>query len=216
MAYPKQLELEHPLLIVIAKLGGEAKPTDIYTKVAEYFSQLTEDDLKRKMESSPSTYMWHSKVQWARQALINKGHLDGSIRGIWKITEAGRARAKRLYNIVEVRRVLHEDSSVIDSTNNANEKIDTSANVTLSDLLDNNVDAVKTRILDELKSLTPDAFENFCRLLFETLGYDNVVVTERGADGGIDGYGNFRQGVVHIKSAFQSKEVRTGIYKGET
>jgi len=92
MAYPKQSELELPLLSVIARLGGDTKPKDTYAKVAEFFPQLTEDDLKRKMESSPSIYTWHNKVQWVRQVLINKGQLDGSVRGILKITEEGRAR----------------------------------------------------------------------------------------------------------------------------
>jgi restriction system protein len=35
--------------------------------------------------------------------------------------------------------------------------------------------------------------------------YRNVSVTKRSGDGGIDGYGDFQQGVVSIKSAFQAK-----------
>ena len=41
--------------------------------------------------------------------------------------------------------------------------------------------------------------------LLQQLGYRDVTVTKRSNDGGIDGYGNFQQGVASIKSAFQAK-----------
>ena len=41
--------------------------------------------------------------------------------------------------------------------------------------------------------------------LLQQLGYRNVTVTRRGSDGGVDGFGDFRQGAVSIKSAFQAK-----------
>jgi len=41
--------------------------------------------------------------------------------------------------------------------------------------------------------------------LLQQLGYRNVVVTDRTRDGGIDGFGDFKQGAVNIKSAFQAK-----------
>jgi len=198
MAYPKQSELELPLLSVIAELGGEAKPKDTYDRVAQYFPQLTEDDLVRKVEKFPAINKWQNKVQRARRALIKLGQVDGSVRGIWKITDQGRAR-------------LEDSTTAPKSKDITSHPAKVYADVTLSDLLDSNLDAVKSRIIDELKSLTPDAFENFCRLLLETLGYDNVVVTRKVADGGIDGYGDFRQGVVHIKSAFQAKKWNDGV-----
>ena len=40
------------------------------------------------------------------------------------------------------------------------------------------------------------------------LGYEQLQVTNRGADRGIDGFGLFRQGVVTIRSAFQAKRWR--------
>lgn len=40
------------------------------------------------------------------------------------------------------------------------------------------------------------------------LGYEQLQVTKRGPDRGIDGFGLFRQGVVTIRSAFQAKRWR--------
>ena len=79
------------------------------------------------------------------------------------------------------------------------------ASVGLRDLANESRDEAKSRLLTELKNLTPTGFEHFCLELLQQLGYRSVAVTRRGADGGIDGYGDFRQGAVSIKSAFQAK-----------
>ena len=75
--------------------------------------------------------------------------------------------------------------------------------LSLRDLANRSRDEAKSRLLTELKALSPTAFEHFCKVLLQQLGYREVNVTKRSGDGGIDGYGNFQQGVVAIKSAFQ-------------
>jgi restriction system protein len=49
--------------------------------------------LAERLPSSPSTFRWHNLVQWSRQKLVEKGEIDGSTRGVWKLTPRGRARA---------------------------------------------------------------------------------------------------------------------------
>ena len=46
---------------------------------------------------------------------------------------------------------------------------------------------------------------NFCSALLQQLGFQSLTVTRRSGDGGIDGHGDFRQGAVSLKSAFQAK-----------
>jgi restriction system protein len=190
MAYPKQHAIEVPLLKAIRDLGGEVKPKQVYPIVAQAFPDLTEDDLSEKLPSSPSTFKWHNLVQWARQSLVEKHQIDGSTRGIWAITDAG------------ISRLSGADSSTPADT--PSDLFPAPAS-TLKDLVYENEEQVKDRILTELKGLTPTGFEHFCLTLLQELGYDEIAVTGRGADKGIDGYGNFRQGVVTIKSAFQAK-----------
>lgn len=79
------------------------------------------------------------------------------------------------------------------------------AAVDLRDLANRSRDDAKSRLLAELKGLTVTGFEHFCRELLQQLGFGSVVVTRRSGDGGIDGYGDFRQCAVSIKSAFQAK-----------
>ena len=93
MSFPKQREIELPLLGVVEHLGGTAKPQDVYPLVAAQFPELSPEELTQTLESSASTRKWWNLVQWVRQHLVELGEIDGSTRGVWKITDAGRARA---------------------------------------------------------------------------------------------------------------------------
>jgi restriction system protein len=198
MAYPKQSEVELPLLRVLAELDGAAEPKDIYPRVASYFPELTAEDQERRMESKPSAHKWWNLVQWARQTLVQKGQIDGTTPGVWKLTDSGRARLKMASKleptIAKRQRSAREDSERRDI-----------GQITLRDLVNQSRDDAKARLLLELRNLTPRKFEHFCQELLQQLGYRKVIVTRRTADGGIDGFGDFRQGAVSIKSAFQAK-----------
>ena len=66
-------------------------------------------------------------------------------------------------------------------------------------------DTVKRRILTSLRSLDPTAFEHFGRALLQAYGFENVEVTKRSHDGGIDGHGELKVGLSHLRAAFQCK-----------
>ncbi len=187
MPFPKQKDVALPLLIALADRGGQARPRDVYGSVADYFG-LSESEREQRLDSTPSVRKWWNLVQWVRQHLVEQGEIDGSTRGIWKITDKGRLRVT--------------GSPAEKTAAGLGEGITESS---LQDLVNSNRDAVKSRLLTELNSLTPTQFEHFCRELLQHLGYRDVEVTQRSADGGLDGFGDFKQGVVSIKSAFQAK-----------
>jgi restriction system protein len=189
VSFPKQSEIELPLLKVLHELGGKAEPKELYPRLAKIFTQLTEEDLAARLPSSPSTFRWRNLVQWSRQALVEKGEIDGSTRGVWKLTAKGRTRATG-------------------SSPTSSEELLLAHKATLKDLVYENEAEVKRRIISELQSLRPTHFEQFCISFLGPLGYEELQVTSRGADGGIDGHGLFRQGVVSIRSAFQAKRWR--------
>lgn len=189
MSFPKQNEIELPLLKVLNEIGGKAEPKELYPRLAKIFTQLTEEDLAARLPSSPSTFRWHNLVQWSRQKLVEKGEIDGSTRGVWKLTVKGRERATGL-------------------TPSSSEELILAHQATLKDLVYENEEEVKRRITSELQSLRPTDFEQFCISFLGPLGYEQLEVTGRGADRGIDGHGLFRQGVVSIRSAFQAKRWR--------
>jgi restriction system protein len=196
VSFPKQAEIEIPLLEALVELGGEARPRDVYPLVAKRFPDLTPEEQEQRLESSPSTRKWSNLVQWIRQRLVDLGHIDGSQRGIWKITAAGRARL-RVEVSTDVQRA--QSQSAVAAPPSAPPII------SLRDLVNANLQEIKTRLVAELRDLTPRAFEHFCKELLAHLGYRSVEVTRRNHDGGIDGHGDFRQGAISIRSAFQAK-----------
>ena len=167
-------------------LGAKLLLREIYPQVAEYFRQLTEEDLDERLPNSPSTIKWWNLVQWARQHLVEIDELDGSTRGVWKITKKGKIRIGKATGIITPPPTNKPESN-------------------LRDLVYQNKDAVSERIISELNNFSPTGFERFCLVLLEGLGYENMIVTSKSGDGGIDGYGDYRQGIVRIKSAFQAK-----------
>jgi Mrr N-terminal domain len=69
MAFPKNSEIDNVLLQVLVDSGGHARPQDVYPRVAEFFPQLTSEDLETRLPSSVHTRKWWNAVQWAKQRL---------------------------------------------------------------------------------------------------------------------------------------------------
>lgn len=92
---PTQHELEVPLLRAILKRGGEIKMRnqgeEIDNELADAF-QLTDAQRTAHLANRTET-VWSNRIRWTRMALVKKGDLDGSRRGIWALTEQGRKRA---------------------------------------------------------------------------------------------------------------------------
>lgn len=88
--FPKQSEIELPVLKCVAGAGGRAKPSEIFSLVTELFPNLSPADLDAKLPSSANK--WRNCIAWVRQKLISVGELESPERGLWAITEKGRKR----------------------------------------------------------------------------------------------------------------------------
>lgn len=67
---------------------------------------------------------------------------------------------------------------------------------------------VRARVLKALKELDPSAFERFAGRLLTAYGFEQVSVTRKSRDSGIDGHGKLRIGLTTISVAFQCKRYR--------
>ena len=103
MPYPRQADIELPLLEALLELGGEGRPRDVYPLVAKRFPQLTPEELEERLPNYPSTRKWSNLVQWVRQRLVDLGQIDGSQRGTWTMTPTGRARLQEETSAVHKR-----------------------------------------------------------------------------------------------------------------
>lgn len=87
---PTLREIELPLLEVLVGIGGQGKPRDIYPLVTRQFPHLSDEDLGETLPSGGNR--WVHRIRWARNRLVLKAELYGPRRGVWAITEKGRAR----------------------------------------------------------------------------------------------------------------------------
>lgn len=69
---------------------------------------------------------------------------------------------------------------------------------------------LKSRILSDLKQLSPAAFEQFAKRLLDVYGFHETKVTQVSGDGGIDGYGKLKVGLANLTVAFQCKRWTKG------
>jgi hypothetical protein len=84
---------EAPLLRALVAAGGEAPYREIIKAVgAELQDTLLPADFEN-LESG--SVRWHSRLQFVRLRLIKRGEMDREApRGIWRITDSGRAAAE--------------------------------------------------------------------------------------------------------------------------
>ena len=64
------------------------------------------------------------------------------------------------------------------------------------------------RIVDHLYALEPEDFESFCRRFLERYGFEDMQVTKRGRDGGIDVLGTLEVGISKLHVAAQCKRYK--------
>ena len=88
------MDFEIPLLRALVKLGGKAKPLQVYPEVEKLMGLSPETFPEEYEKYKSDAVKWKNKTAWAREYLKRKKQLDGSERGWWKITEAGRERVK--------------------------------------------------------------------------------------------------------------------------
>lgn len=69
---------------------------------------------------------------------------------------------------------------------------------------------LKRRILRDLKSLSPSAFERFAKGLLDKYGFLDTHITQISGDGGIDGHGKLKVGLANLHVAFQCKRYSKG------
>ena len=177
---PTQREIEIPLLEVLVEIGGEGIPRDIYPLVTRKLPQITDEDLAERLPSGGSK--WTNRIQWVRQRLVEKGEIDGSTPGVWRITEAGQERLA-----------------------GAEEARPASAEPTFLELYEDYEASFRARLLDKLHGMDPREFEYFARRLLVAYGFADVQVTQVSQDGGIDGHGELRLGLATMNVAFQCK-----------
>lgn len=188
-----------PLLDCLRALGGSARPTEVSSWIARELklpAEITDAALKS------GANRFHNQVQWARQYLVWEGLLEDKRRGVWTLSPLGwKTRiddgiARTIFlERVKINQSLHKELA----TAPAPDSVDSVPPEETQEL----------GLLEVLRTLPPFGFELICARLLREHGFEDVEVTQRSRDGGIDGYGLLRLSpFVSVRVAFQAKRYR--------
>ena len=195
-----------PLLDALKALDGSGKPREVSTKIAEMLN-LSEDTLNDTLPSGVQRF--HNSICWTRNYLVYEGYIDSSVRGVWILTEKGRSA---VLSDEDTRAIVRKWTSHYRNLRASKEPEGTAtvseAEVDLRE--QEEAAAADTDLLRVLRSMSPTAFERVCARLLRESGFENVTVTGRSHDGGIDGEGSLAiNPFLTLKVVFQCKR-----YKG--
>ena len=199
---PELVKLFSPLLDTLRELGDSGRPKEVIEKIADRLN-LPDEVLNRTLKNGSSRFA--NQVHWARFYLAKAGLIDTSRRGVWTLTDSGR------HSQLDQEKALHILQDVQKGfTGNGN--TDTSilpAPDELGGPPDERIpgeESFREEMAKVLQSLSPDGFERLCQRLLREVGFEEVVVTGRTGDGGIDGFGTLHiDRLVSDRVLFQCK-----------
>jgi restriction system protein len=208
---PPYHELLLPALQAVGELGGSGSIGEILETVVkrEGFSDAQQAVLHN---AGPQTELSY-RLAWARTYLKGMGQLANSSRGVWALTDEGTALLtdpsstddQRKEHLQELRaRYLTElrEASKARPAQANGEPDDGQPSAELS---------WKEQLLEQLMGMAPGAFERLAKRLLREADFDSVNVTGQSGDGGIDGLGVYRLGLVSFPVFFQCKRYRGSV-----
>jgi restriction system protein len=177
---PEFIRFMKPILRVLKDLGGSGTAGEVADRAIELL-KIPEQEQQIILKSGQSRV--YNQVHWARHYLARSGYIDSSKRGVWSLTEKGAQidlNAFDQHEAFKIARKLY-----------AEEKEHTKAEpfIDASDESPEPQGDYKSELLSLIQSLPPDGFERLCQRLLRESGFQNVIVTGRSNDGGIDGTG---------------------------
>jgi len=99
LAFPEYNKMVEPFLSFIYFNGDQnfaVRPYQTYKPLADFFDITQQERMKSRHDRRPGKE-WENRVQWLRQRLINSGELDNSsAKGIWRLSQKGLERAKKV------------------------------------------------------------------------------------------------------------------------
>ena len=143
---------------------------------------------------------FENQVHWARFYLAKAGYIDSSQRGVWTLTEKGRSLGEVTHD--EIQRIIREVSERTKTPSGGAPETGPGTGDTVPLVPDYREELAQT-----LQSLPAAGFERFCQRLLRESGFQEVTITGRSGDGGIDGIGMLQvNALVSFKVLFQCKK----------
>ena len=198
-----------PLLDALRELGDSGSPHEVSELIAK--NEGISADKKEEMLKS-GTPRFFNQVCWARQYLVWENLISSEKRGVWRLTQKGldtvldevegREIFRKWVNIHTEKRKENQGGSSITVTGQIEEEINGTAH--------------RQSLLKVLHEITPRGFEKLCQYILRVYGFDEVSVTPKGKDDGIDGFGTLQLNpLVSFKVIFQCKRYQGTVSRAQ-
>ena len=215
----------NPLLRALRELGGSAKPDEAVQRVAEN-EHVADALLDQTNQSGGGRFA--NQVHWARFYLAESGLIDRSRRGVWTLTPDGsragdlsQSRIEQLIINVRTRTsLIHRAAGLEDGGNDGSARDNHEADAVSAnaerDSEQSAPDATPEDYRGHLKrlmlSIPAAGFERLCQRVLREAGFEQVSVTGRSGDGGIDGHGVLAlNSFVSFRVLFQCKRYQGAV-----
>lgn len=186
------------MLYEIEQSGGSAEPKQLHNRVAKHFPLLTDAD--RKLVTKTGANRFINRVQFARNALCKRGELDGSVYGIWKITDNGKERLSKEWP----GKFRTGSLEPTETDRHKRQTQDSHCRIPGPDPI---VPELKHRLLAQVHALAPKQFEQLVKHFLRAHGLEQIEVTGT-HNGGIVGHGVVS--IVEVKVGFQARQCTAG------
>jgi len=203
---PKFVAYMGPVLDALRKLGGSGRPAEVQDLIAGALG-IPGEEQEAQYESGGTRFA--TQVHFARLYLVKAGLLDSSTRGVWSLTEKGRGAQLEHEEALQIFRDIHKEfgpkrasTSLLEAESLTPEGDETSDNY-------------RSDLLRLLMDLPPAGFEQLCQRLLRESGFEQVTVTGKSGDGGLDGNGVLQVNpFVSFRVYFQCKRYKDTVGPG--
>ncbi len=197
-----------PIIDALKALGGSAKPREITAWIGEKLN-IPDEILTERYEKS-GVLKFQNQLAWARQYLVWEELLASSKHGVWTLSNKGweakinEAQAHDIFlKWVKVFQDLREDKPTDSTVAIEAEKITKLQEESEPESSKSNL---KPSLIEVLQNLSATGFEHLCGRLLREYDFENIEITQRSHDGGIDGYATLKLNhFVNLSVFFQCK-----------
>jgi restriction system protein len=178
---PEFIRFFKPILQILKESGGSGTTSEVIDRAIELL-QIPESEQEVTLKNGQSRI--RNQVQWSRLYLVRAGYLESSRRGVWSLTEKGAQTDLATFDAYEVFQLVQKGLRAEKKKKELEEPFIDERDESSAENAD-----YKSELLTLIKSLPPEGFERLCQRVLRESGFQEVTVTGKTGDGGIDGIG---------------------------
>jgi len=196
-----------PVLDALRALGGSAKPREITQWIGNAYS-IPDEILNERYEKS-GVLKFQNQIAWARQYLVWEELLASSKHGVWTLSKKGWesiVTEEQAYDIFLKWVKVFQDIRETKNTNTIKSEAEQIIVIQEESEPEDSNNNLKPSLIEVLQNLSPTGFEHLCGRLLREYDFENIEITQRSHDGGIDGHATLKLNpFVNISVFFQCK-----------